>query len=99
MVKGPVNIYGNTGPGNERWPLVKFAVAPLISPYKIVHGPVPAWSKFLYGPLKSPSKIVVGPVVHICYLKVGKQGGMKLRGIGSDPLNFMPSYFNASLIS
>ena len=50
--KGPGNIYGNTGPGNERWPVVKFAVAPLILPYKIVYGPVSAWSKFLHGPVE-----------------------------------------------
>ena len=29
-VEGGVNIYGNTGPGNERWLVVKFGVAPLI---------------------------------------------------------------------
>ena len=50
--KGPVNIYGNTGPGNERWPVVKFAVAPLILPYKIVYGPVFAWSKIFHGPVE-----------------------------------------------
>ena len=40
--KGAVNIYGNMGPGNERWPVVKFTVAPLILPYKIVYGPLSA---------------------------------------------------------
>ena len=50
--KGPVNIYGKTGPGNERWPVVKFTVAPLILPYKIVYGPVSAWSKIFHGPVE-----------------------------------------------
>ena len=49
--KVTVNIYGNTRPGNERWPVVKSTVAPLILPYKVVYGPVPAWSKFLHGPV------------------------------------------------
>ena len=50
--KGAVNIYGNTGPGNERWSVVKFTVAPLILTFKIVYGPVSAWSKILYGPVE-----------------------------------------------
>ena len=61
--KGAVNIYGNTGPGNERWPVVKFTVALLILPNKIVYVPSPLGHKFFMAPLKSPSKIVVGPVV------------------------------------
>ena len=63
--KGPVNIYGNTGPRNEWWPVVKFDVAPLILPYKIVYGPVyhQLAQKFTMAPLKSPSEKVVGPVV------------------------------------
>ena len=52
LAKGPVNIYGNTGPGNERWPVVKFTVAQLIFPYKIVYGPVSAWSKIHHGPVE-----------------------------------------------
>ena len=50
--KGAVNIYGNTGPGTERWQVVKFTVAPLILPYKIVNGPVLAWSKIHHGPVE-----------------------------------------------
>ena len=50
--KGLVNIYGNTGPGNERWPVVKFTVALLILPYNIVYGPVSACSKILHGPVE-----------------------------------------------
>ena len=50
--KEPVNIYGNTGAGNERWPVVKFTVTPLILPYKIVYGPVSACSKIFHGPVE-----------------------------------------------
>ena len=39
--KGPGNIYGNTGPENEQWPLVKLTMAPLIWLHKIEH--VSAW--------------------------------------------------------
>ena len=61
--KGAVNIYRNTGPGNERWPVVKFIVAPLILPYKIVYGPISLAQKLSMALLKSPSEIVVSPVV------------------------------------
>ena len=47
-----VNIHGNTGLGNERWPVVTFTVAPLILPYKIVCGPASAWSKIFHGPVE-----------------------------------------------
>ena len=50
--KGPVNIYGKTGPGNERWPVVKFTVAPLILLYKIAYGPVTAWPQIFHGPVE-----------------------------------------------
>ena len=40
------------GPGNERWPVVKFTVAPFNLPYKIVYGPVSAWSKIFHGPVE-----------------------------------------------
>ena len=35
-VLGAVNIYGNTGPLNEQWPMVIFTSSLLILPYKIV---------------------------------------------------------------
>ena len=44
LPKGALDIYENTGPGNGE----KFTVAPLILPYKTVHGPVSAWSKILH---------------------------------------------------
>ena len=50
--KDPVNIYGNAGPGNEPCPAVKFTMAPLILPYKIVFGPVSSWSKIFHGPVE-----------------------------------------------
>ena len=48
----PVNIYGNTGPGNDRWPVGKFTVAQLILLYKIVYGPVSACLRILHGPIE-----------------------------------------------
>ena len=50
--QGLVNIYGDTGPENERWPVVKFIVSPFILPYQIVYGPVFAWSKIFHDPLE-----------------------------------------------
>ena len=38
--------------GNEQWPVVKFTVALLILPYKIVYGPVSDWSKIFHGPVE-----------------------------------------------
>ena len=52
MTQGLVTNYGNTGPGNERWSVVKFTVVPLILPFKIVHGPISAWSKIIHGPIE-----------------------------------------------
>ena len=50
LAKGPVNIYGNTGLGNERWPVVKFTVALLILPDKIMYGPGSTLSKTTSSP-------------------------------------------------
>ena len=62
--KGPGNIYGNTGPENEQWPVVKFTVAPLILLYKIDYMvPYLLCHKFFTALLKSPSKKSFSPVV------------------------------------
>ena len=50
--KGLVNIYGNTGPGNERSMSQKFVVAPLKCPWQKAGDLVSETSKIRHGPVE-----------------------------------------------
>ena len=53
------------GPGNEKWPVLKLTVAPLLLLYQIEHGPLSHWLKILWNPLGSRLNICHGPVCEL----------------------------------
>ena len=54
----------------EKWPVVRFTMALLISPSQTAYGPVSSWLEIVYGPVEITTQKSVSPVLDISMLSI-----------------------------